>query len=73
MIKAGDLVVVAGEANEVFTVTLVRKGGKSVVLSTGWVEPIEKCVKIPKSFHKDIHTVTTRHINFDIMEAILTN
>jgi len=67
--KVGDFVIVAGESNEVFTVIGVRE--TSVVLNTGWVEPIHKCVQIPKEFESSIHTITSRHINYEVMETIL--
>ena len=67
--KIGDFVIVAGESNEVFTVTALK--GNSVVLNTGWVEPIHKCIRIPKELESSIHTITTRHINYEVMETIL--
>ena len=68
MVKAGDYVIVVGEANEVFEVD--RIDGRSVILTTGWAEPINKCTPIPKKFHALISTTTTRHIGFDVMDMM---
>jgi len=68
MLKHGDYVIVSGEANEVYTVDHVK--GKSVVLTTGWAEPIEKCTLIPKKFHSKISTMTSRHLDFEVIDYL---
>ena len=68
MIKAGDYVLVSGEANEVYIVDRVQD--KSVILNTGWAEPIDKCTLIPKEFHDKVSTMTSRHLDFEIVDYL---
>ena len=67
-IKAGDYVIVAGEANEVFEVSKVE--GKSVILTTGWAEPIDKCLRIPRKFHNKISKMSSMHLDFEVVDHL---
>lgn len=70
MIKKGDQVVVAGEANEVFTVINFAKDG-SIVLHTGFSEPIHKCTVIPKKYRKEIYSTIKDYIDTETMMKIM--
>jgi len=67
-IKKDDYVLVAGEANEVFKVAGVVNS--SVILTTGWAEPLSKCTRIPERFHNKISTMTTRHLDFETVDYL---
>jgi hypothetical protein len=54
-IKPGDYVLVNGEGNEAFFVLRVNK--KTIALSNGVSEPIEKCRRIPQKFHKHLYDI----------------
>jgi hypothetical protein len=69
MIKKGDRVVVTGEANEVFMVIGVED--KSVILHTGFAEPIHKCTVIPKKYHKEIYSSIHDYIDIETMMKII--
>jgi hypothetical protein len=69
MVKKGDRVVVNGEANEVFTVIGVED--KSVILHSGFAEPIHKCTVIPKKYHDIIYSTIHDYIDMDIMMKII--
>lgn len=70
--KKGDKILVLGEANEVFEVMEVTQNG-SIILDTGFLEPREKCFKIPDSFIKYIKTVTTRTLPIELAMEVFND
>lgn len=63
--KEGDRILVLGEANEVFEVVEVMQNG-NIILDTGFLEPREKCFKIPDHFADEITTRTTRTLPIEL-------
>lgn len=61
VIDIGDKVLVLGEADEVFEVIAITENG-NFILDTGFLEPKEKCFKIPEKFLK---YVKNRRLPFD--------
>lgn len=47
MIKVGDFVHCAGEADEVFKVEKINKNNTTALMNTGWWEPISKLTVLP--------------------------
>lgn len=63
--KKGDRILVLGEANEVFEVEEVTQNG-NIILDTGFLEPREKCFRIPDHFKDNIITKTTRTLPMEL-------